>query len=240
MTLNIAQMYPDFLNLYGDSGNITSLTKRCKWRDIDVVVKKYSLDEDVDFENIDIIYLGGGTDKSRAIVNEHLKKFSSSIKEYVEKNGVVLAVCSGFEMLGNYFMYADEKVEALKIIDMYTDYSADRFIGDVVIQTSLFDKPVVGFENHNGRVFIDNNIALGTVIYGNGNNGTDKNEGIIYKNVIGTYIHGPLLPKNPQLSDEIIKRALIRKYGSAELTPLDDTVEIAANNYICKRFCTND
>jgi len=240
MKLNIAHLYPDFLNLYGDTGNITSLKKRCLWRNVEVNVKEYALDDEIDFENTDIIYIGGGTDKSQKIVNERLMKMSNDIKEHAENNGVILGVCSGFEILGNYFMIGDEKIPALNIIDFHTEYSQKRIIGDIVIKCNFLDKPVVGFENHNGRVCLGANAPLGTVIYGNGNNNSDKNEGVIYKNVFGTYIHGPLLPKNPHLCDEIIKRALTRKYDLTELMPLDDAVEFEANDYIYNRFCKDN
>ncbi len=236
MKIKIAHIYPELLNLYGDNGNIASLTKRCEWRNIDVEVQKYSLNDDIDFDNIDILFIGGGSDKEQKIVCESLRKYSERIREYVENNGVLIAFCGGFEILGNYYKIKDETVQALGLIDMFTEYSDVRLIDDVIIQTDILDRPIVGFENHGGRVYINNNTPFGKVIYGNGNNGTDGFEGVIYKNVIGTYLHGPLLPKNPHLCDYIIKKALQNKYGDVELQELDDRIEFAANDYVVNRF----
>lgn len=236
MKIKIAHIYPELLNLYGDNGNIASLTKRCEWRNIDVEVQKYSLNDDIDFDNIDILFIGGGSDKEQKIVCESLRKYSERIREYVENNGVLIAFCGGFEILGNYYKIKDETVQALGLIDMFTEYSDVRLIDDVIIQTGILDRPIVGFENHGGRVYINNNTPFGKVVYGNGNNGTDGFEGVIYKNVIGTYLHGPLLPKNPHLCDYIIKKALQNKYGDVELQELDDRIEFAANDYVVNRF----
>ena len=236
MKIKIAHIYPELLNLYGDNGNIASLTKRCEWRNIDVEVQKYSLNDDIDFDNIDILFIGGGSDKEQKIVCESLRKYCERIREYVENNGVLIAFCGGFEILGNYYKIKDETVQALGLIDMFTEYSDVRLIDDVIIQTDISDRPIVGFENHGGRVYINNNTPFGKVIYGNGNNGTDGFEGVIYKNVIGTYLHGPLLPKNPHLCDYIIKKALQNKYGDVELQDLDDRIEFAANDYVVNRF----
>lgn len=236
MKIKIAHIYPELLNLYGDNGNIASLTKRCEWRNIDVEVQKYSLNDDIDFDNIDILFIGGGSDKEQKIVCESLRKYCERIREYVENNGVLIAFCGGFEILGNYYKIKDETVQALGLIDMFTEYSDVRLIDDIIIQTDILDRPIVGFENHGGRVYINNNTPFGKVVYGNGNNGTDGFEGVIYKNVIGTYLHGPLLPKNPHLCDYIIKKALQNKYGDVELQDLDDRIEFAANDYVVNRF----
>jgi hypothetical protein len=120
---------------------------------------------------------------------------------------------------------------------MYTEQEEGRLISNIVLQSDLFDMPVVGFENHGGRTCIKDNKPLGKVLYGSGNDGRSGYEGVVYKNVIGTYLHGPLLPKNPQLADELILRALRKKYGEEiTLPPLDDSEEREANEYVCKRF----
>ena len=139
--------------------------------------------------------------------------------------------------MGEYYVINGEKISALNILDMHTEYKNDRLIDDVIIKTNFLERPVVGFENHGGRTYIKNNKPLGTVIYGNGNNGEDSTEGVVYKNFFGSYMHGPLLPKNPHLADYIIKKALQNKYGDIELQELDDSIEFAANNYIVNRFC---
>ena len=124
-------------------------------------------------------------------------------------------------------------------MDLYTKQGSPRLISNIVIENEHFPYPIVGFENHGGRTYINENRPLGKVIFGFGNNGEDQQEGVLYRNVIGTYLHGPLLPKNPHLCDYLLKNALERKYGSQELTPLDDTQEKEANDYIVKRFVKN-
>ncbi len=237
MKINIAHFYPELLNLYGDKGNIISLVKRCQWRGIEAEVRNYSLEDDIDFSNIDIVFIGGGSDREQLIVCKKLVNIKDDIKEYVESNGVLLGICGGYQLLGKYYQLHEDKIDGLELLDIYTIQKPGRLIGNVVIETE-FGK-VVGFENHGGRTYIeDKDIKpFGKVIYGHGNNGEDKFEGVIYKNVIGTYLHGPLLPKNPKLTDEIIKRALEKKYNEKiELSPLDDTEEIRAHQFIVNKY----
>ena len=229
MNLKIAHLYPELLNLYGDRGNIISLKKRAEWRGIDVEVKEYKLADEIDFENIDILFIGGGSDREQLLVCQRLKEIKKDFKNYVENNGVVTAICGGYQLLGKYYKMKEETVEGLDILDIYTESGEGRLIGNVVIETEFLDRPIVGFENHGGRTYIKNHNPLGKVVYGNGNNDNDKAEGVLYKNVIGTYLHGPLFPKNPHLCDYIIKKALQNKYGEVELEELDDSVEFAAN-----------
>lgn len=236
MNLKIAHLYPELLNLYGDRGNIISLKKRAEWRGIDVEVKEYKLADEIDFENIDILFIGGGSDREQLLVCQRLKEIKNDFKNYVENNGVVTAICGGYQLLGKYYKMKDETVEGLGILDIYTESGEGRLIGNVVIETEFLDRPIVGFENHGGRTCIENHNPLGKVVYGNGNNDNDKAEGVLYKNVIGTYLHGPLFPKNPHLCDYIIKKALQNKYGEVELEELDDSVEFAANDYVVNRF----
>lgn len=236
MNLKIAHLYPELLNLYGDRGNIISLKKRAEWRGIDVEVKEYKLADEIDFENIDILFIGGGSDREQLLVCQRLKEIKKDFKNYVENNGVVTAICGGYQLLGKYYKMKEETVEGLDILDIYTESGEGRLIGNVVIETEFLDRPIVGFENHGGRTYIKNHNPLGNVVYGNGNNDNDKAEGVLYKNVIGTYLHGPLFPKNPHLCDYIIKKALQNKYGEVELGELDDSVEFAANDYIVNRF----
>ena len=236
MKLNIAHLFPDLLNLYGDKGNITALKKRLEWRNIEAEVKEYKIGDEMNFENTDIILLGGGSDREQLSVLACLSDHKDKLVEYIEADGVLLAICGGFEMLGKYSYFNNEKADCLGILDICTENSKTRFTENVILETSFLEKPVVGFENHSGRININNLMSLGTVVCGNGNNGSDKTEGVMYKNVIGTNLHGPLLPKNPHLCDYIIKKALQNKYGEVELKDLDDSIEIAANDYIVNRF----
>lgn len=237
MKLTIGHLYPDLLNLYGDRGNIQCLMKRCLWREIEAETIAFELDDNIDFSNLDIVLLGGGSDREQMLVCEKLKEIQKDFKEYVEQGGVVIAICGGYQLLGNYYKTDMGTIEGLSLVDMYTEQGEDRLIDNIVLQSELFDMPIVGFENHGGRTFIGENKPLGKVLYGSGNDGKSGYEGVVYKNVIGTYLHGPLLPKNPQLADELILRALKKKYGEdVTLSPLDDSQEKAANDYIYNRF----
>ena len=237
MKLTIGHLYPDLLNLYGDRGNIQCLMKRCLWRGIEAETIAFELDDKIDFSNLDIVLLGGGSDREQMLVCEKLKEIQKDFKEYVEQGGVVIAICGGYQLLGNYYKTDMGTIEGLSLVDMYTEQGEDRLIDNIVLQSELFDMPIVGFENHGGRTFIGKNKPLGKVLYGSGNDGKSGYEGVVYKNVIGTYLHGPLLPKNPQLADELILRALKKKYGEdVTLSPLDDSQERAANDYIYNRF----
>lgn len=237
MKLTIGHLYPDLLNLYGDRGNIQCLMKRCLWRGIEAETIAFELDDNIDFSNLDIVLLGGGSDREQMLVCEKLKEIQKDFKDYVEQDGVVIAICGGYQLLGNYYRTDMGTIEGLSLVDMYTEQGEDRLIDNIVLQSELFDMPIVGFENHGGRTFIGENKPLGKVLCGSGNDGKSGYEGVVYKNVIGTYLHGPLLPKNPQLADELILRALKKKYGEdVTLSPLDDSQEKAANNYIYNRF----
>lgn len=237
MTLNIAHLYPDLLNLYGDRGNIAALSLRAQWRGIEANVTEYTLESEIDFGNTDIIFVGGGSDREQKLVCSRLLEMKDKIIDFAENGGCIVAVCGGYQLLGKYYKLGDETIEGLGLLDIVTERGEGRLIGNVVIKTDFLERPVVGFENHGGRTEINGCTPLGKVMYGKGNNGTDKTEGVIYKNVIATYLHGPLLPKNPHLCDYIIKKSLYNKYGDIELEKLDDTAEIAANDYIVNRFC---
>lgn len=237
MKLTIGHLYPDLLNLYGDRGNIQCLVKRCQWRGIEAEVKTFELDDEVSFDGLDIVLLGGGSDREQMLVCEKLREIREDFKAYVEDNGVVIAICGGYQLLGEYYKTEKGTIPGLELVDMCTEQGDGRLISNIVLKSELFDMPVVGFENHGGRTDIRGNKPLGKVLYGEGNDGVSKEEGIVYKNVIGTYLHGPLLPKNPQLADWLIVRGLERKYGEkVEITPLDDSQEQEANAYIYNRF----
>lgn len=236
MMVKIGHLYPDLLNLYGDRGNIQCMKKRCEWRGIEAEVQEFQITDQVDFCDLDIVLLGGGSDREQMLVCEKLKTIQTDFKNYVEDNGVVIAVCGGYQLLGHYYDTDDGRIEGLSLVDLYTEQGSPRLISNIVIQNDLFSMPIVGFENHGGRTFIGDNRPLGKVLFGYGNNGKDGAEGVLYKNVVGTYLHGPLLPKNPRICDYLIKNALERKYGKAELPPLDDAQELEANQYIVNRF----
>ncbi len=237
MKITIAHLYPELLNLYGDGGNILTLQKRMEKRNIEVSVVKYGLSDEVDFNSTDIIYIGGGSQKDVKLVCEALRQKKDELKDFADRGGCILSVASSFEILGSYYQTEDETIPGLELVDMKSEYSKNRSAGDVIIQSDLISSTIVGFENHFGKTVTGDAVPLGTVIHGSGNNGNDKKEGIIYKNVIGTYLHGPLLPKNPLLADYIIKQAIEYRYGEKrELSPLDDSLENIAHDYIVQRF----
>lgn len=233
----VGHLYPDLLNLYGDRGNIQCIMKRCEWRGIDAETIEYGLEDKVNFSKLDIVLLGGGSDREQMIVCQRLQEIREDFEAYVESDGVVIAVCGGYQLLGHYYQTDQGKMEGLHLVDIYTEQKPGRLIDNIVLKSELFDMPVVGFENHGGRTKIGNNKTFGKVLYGSGNDGESGYEGVIYKNVIGTYLHGPLLPKNPQVCDYLIERALERKYKEKIiLAPLEDKEEMEANSYIVKRF----
>lgn len=235
--ITIGHLYPDLLNLYGDRGNIQCMMKRCQWRGIGSETIEFKLEDEIDFSQLDIVLLGGGSDREQMLVCNRLQEIQPQFKEYVEDWGVVLAVCGGYQLLGSYYQTDQGKIHGLDLVDLYTEQKTGRLIDNIVLQSELFEMPVVGFENHGGRTYIGDNKPFGRVLYGSGNDGESGYEGVVYKNVLGTYLHGPLLPKNPQVCDYLIKKALERRYGeTVTLEPLDDREEREANAYIVNRF----
>lgn len=238
MELNICHLYPDLLNVYGDMGNVLILKYRCEKRDIHVNIINLSLNEDFKGENYDIVFFGGGQDYEQSIVsNDLIGNKKEAIKEYIEDGKVFLAICGGYQLLGKYYTTPEgEKLEGLGILDLYTEAGNTRFIGNTVIKNEEFDETYVGFENHSGRTYIGNLKPLGKIIQGYGNNGEDGYEGCVYKNTYGTYFHGSLLSKNPELADRLIETALEKKYGKGIiLAPLDDSLELKAKKFIMNR-----
>lgn len=236
MKLTIGHLYPDLLNLYGDRGNIQCMKKRLEWRGIEAEVREYQMDDSIDFSDLDIVLLGGGSDREQMLVCRKLQEIQKDFKAYVEDYGCVIAVCGGYQLLGHYYDTDEGRIEGLSLVDLYTEQGSPRLISNIVIQNEMFEYPIVGFENHGGRTYIGENQPLGRVLFGYGNNEKDGAEGVLYKHVVGTYLHGPLLPKNPHICDYLLGNALKRKYGVTELAPLDDHAEREANRYIVDRF----
>ena len=230
MKLKIAHLYPDLLNLYGDCGNVLCLEKRMKWRGIDCNI--YSLDSAKKL--CDIVFIGGGQDFEQSLILKDLAQGADTVlKNEIEKGTVVLAICGGFQLLGNYYeTAAGNRMDFTGILDFYTVGGNKRLIGNYAFKTAD-KKKIIGFENHSGRTYLCNGLKpLGKIIKGFGNNGQDKTEGVQYKNTFGTYCHGPMLPKNPDFADLLIKKALVNKYGQSELSPLDNSIEILAREQV--------
>lgn len=236
MKLVIGHLYPDLLNLYGDRGNIQCMQQRLKWRGIDSEVIRYEAGMKIDFDRLDIILLGGGSDREQRMVCEYLREIKDDFKAYVEQGKVVLAVCGGYQLLGHHYETKHVLIEGLSILDIETRQGDDRLIDNVILDSPLATLPVVGFENHGGRTDIGNHTPFGKVRFGHGNNGVSGYEGVIYKHVIGTYIHGPLLPKNPEICDWLLEKALQQKYGDVKLTVLPDEEEKRANQRLVQRL----
>ena len=234
--MNIVHLYPDLLNLYGDRGNIQCLRMRCKWRGIDARVTECNLDDHLSLASADIVLLGGGSDREQQIVCTRLQRIRGDLRDYVEDGGTLLAICGGYQLLGHYYDTSDGRMEGLSLVDLYTEQGSPRLISNIVLRNEALPYEIVGFENHGGRTYIGGNKPFGKVLHGHGNNGKDASEGVLYRNVIGTYLHGPLLPKNPHVCDLLLQRALGRKYGVSALEPLDDRLERAANEAIFRRF----
>jgi CobQ-like glutamine amidotransferase family enzyme len=241
--INICHLYPDLLNLYGDRGNILSLKKRCEWRGINVNIHNISINDFFIPELYDIIFLGGGQDYEQEIIQEDfLVQKGKEIKNAVDNNKIFLCICGGYQLMGNYYKTWDGKeIKFLGALDLYTEGSKKRIIGNFVFECDLlkndtFDGKVVGFENHSGRTYIGPSVKpLGNIILGGGNNGQDKTEGAIYNNVYCSYSHGSLLPKNPALADFLLTNALKQKYKDfVSLQKLENDIEENARSGMLK------
>lgn len=249
MKLTIGWLYPELMSTYGDRGNIIALTYRAQKRKIDVNIKKISInDAAIDIEKVDFLFMGGAQDKQQEIVNADLQKNKGKIlSRMIEKGIPSLFICGAYQFLGHYYRAADgTKIPGLGIFNLYTinpGLEKKRLIGDIIIKprVSLLERDfLIGFENHGGRTYLnDKKMAFAKVIKGYGNNGEDSTEGIFYKNAIGTYLHGPILPKNPQLTDFLLQKALERKYQKKiRLEKLDDTVEKKAREQALRKLIT--
>lgn len=228
ISLNLAWLYPKEMNLYGDRGNIIALSYRCAKRDIKLTIKKIGIADKMDLGQIDLIFFGGGQDKQQMAVALDLQTKKKAMVDFYNANKPLLAICGGYQLLGEYFMTNDKKkIPGLGILKLITIGSNKRMIGNVTIQSEKLKTKIIGFENHSGKTCLeDEGQSLGNVLRGYGNNGDDQTEGIISNNFIGTYLHGPLLPRNPKMADWLIQKALEVKYGKTiMLEKINDDLE---------------
>lgn len=238
MELNICHLYPDILNLYGDRGNIITMKRRLEDRGIKVNIDECSIGQPLNADKYDIFFIGGGQDFEQEVLLRDLSSGKAQdIRTAVEEEKTFLAICGGYQMLGEYYKTWDGvQLDFIGAIGVHTIGAKERMIGNYMFRTTpeSGDTVVVGFENHSGKTYLSEQVApLGMMLSGNGNNGEDKTEGARYKNVFGTYSHGSLLPKNPVLCDFILQTALNHRYDGAEpLAPLDDTLELNAHRYM--------
>lgn len=249
--LILGWLYPELMSTYGDRGNIIVLQKRCEWRGIAVEVKRLDLGFKIaELKTCDLLFMGGAQDKQQQIVSIDLEKKANALKEMIENGIPGLYICGAYQFLGKYYKEADGTIiKGLGIFDLYTENpgeNAKRLIGNIIIDLvgrthgtyEVSAQKLVGFENHGGRTYLGKGIEpLGKVFVGFGNNGEDKTEGAVYKNSFGSYLHGPILPKNPHFADYLIKLALERKYKrQIELKPLNDTLEYQAHEAVLRKL----
>ena len=241
MELKICHMYPDVLNLYGDGGNIRCMTQRLAWRGIGSAVTRLPIGETARLSDYDLVFIGGGQDFEQQVLLEDLHRGKDrEIRAAIADGLPFLTICGGYQMLGHYYeTYDGKRCDFIGALDLYTKGSQRRMIGNYAFRCGeeAGGSVVVGFENHSGKTWLGRGVQpLGRVLAGFGNNGEDGTEGVHYKNVFGSYSHGPMLPKNPAFCDRLLSVALERKYGRCELEPLDDAAEIAAHDEMCARL----
>jgi CobQ-like glutamine amidotransferase family enzyme len=235
MELRVLALYPEQMNIYADRGNIIFLRQRCEWRGIGFSYAAAGPGESFDPGGHDLVYIGGGQDRDQRLVAEDMVRTKrEALASAVDEGAVGLAVCGGYQLLGHSYQLGDERIPGLGLADLETVREpGERLIGNVAIAIELEGEPVTlaGFENHGGRTYLGTDAQpLGRVLRGFGNNGKDGFEGVRRNNLFGTYLHGPLLPKNAPFADHLIALALARREGSQpELAPLDDTLEGAAH-----------
>lgn len=233
--LTIVHLYPKEMNIYGDGGNVLALAKRLEWRGIEHQVVEFGVGDEYDFTKADIIFAGGGQDKGQTVVAEDLASKADSLREAASAGVVMLTICGMYQLFGHGFTPAEgERIGGIGIFDAETVAGKERMIGNVVVDTAWGQ--LVGFENHSGATTLGlNQPALGDVRMGNGNNGQTGDEGAITQNVYGTYLHGSLLPKNPEFADHLLLTAAQRKFGADYvLPPLDDHLEQLAHTAATK------
>lgn len=231
MAVKILHLYPKELNLYGDSGNVLCLNYRLKKRGIKTEILEAGIGDKI--PDFDIMFIGGGQDREIEIIENDIKRKSTALSYYIENGKAVLAICGGFQLLGEYFKTNDnKKITLSNALPFYTVGSKTRMIGNIVTDTPM--GKLVGFENHSGKTYLSKELKpLGEVILGYGNNGADGLEGLHYKNTVATYMHGPVLPKNPSLADSLLKCAV----PELEQFELDDEIEKLCHNQLITRFC---
>jgi CobQ-like glutamine amidotransferase family enzyme len=234
-TLRVCALYPDLMNIYADRGNMLMLERRCEWRGLDFELTAAGLGDEVDPDAHDLFYLGGGQDRDQRLVARDLVDTKrDALHAAAARGAVVLGICGGIQLLGDHYELGDERVPGVGLVDLRTVRSTDgsRLIGNVAIEVELagLDGPRVlaGFENHGGRTSLGSGAApLGRVLKGHGNDGASGHEGVRQGTVMGTYLHGPLLPKNAWFADWLLATAL--RIDPSSLRPLDDRLEDAAH-----------
>jgi CobQ-like glutamine amidotransferase family enzyme len=227
----VCALYPDLMNIYADRGNLLLLERRCAWRGLGFELSASGLGQELDPDSADLFYIGGGQDRDQSLCARDLASVKrDALHAAASRGAVILAVCGGYQLLGHSYQLQHETLPGVGLVDLETVRSdGPRLIGNVAIEVELAPgerRVLAGFENHAGRTVLARGTApLGRVLRGHGNNGSDGHEGVRAGSVIGTYLHGPLLPKNAWFGDWLIRTAL----GLSELAPLEDRLEDAAH-----------
>jgi hypothetical protein len=236
--IRICHLYPRLLSVAGDRGNLMAVAKRCDWRGIRYSVAEADAGITPDFSTFDLILLQGGQDCEMQLAARDLARKAGSLREAIEAGAVVFAVCAGYQLLARHYAPADgPPINGIEVLDAVTEGGSTRFMSHIAVACDMGQggqHTLVGFENHSGRTYLGPDAApLGRVIAGSGNNGQDGTEGARYRQVYATYLHGPVLPKNPWLTDHLISAALAHRYGDTRrpgsLTPLEDHAEAEAH-----------
>ncbi len=234
--LRIAHLYPEEMNIYGDTGNVIALSRRIRWRDWESIIDRVSVGDPYDFTLADLVVAGGGEDLSQLQVAEDLQNRAGAIHDAVADGTVFLTICGTYQLFGHRFVtHTGDEIPGIGVFDLETLGGSKRMIGNIALDTPW--GRLVGFENHSGRTFLaEGQQPLGRVHKGHGNNERTFDEGAVTGNAFGSYLHGSLLPKNPRLADELILRAVRRRYGpDVELEPLDDALEMRAAREAARR-----
>ncbi len=235
MKLHVVHIYPNEMNTYGDRGNLLVLEKRAQWHGLEPVIHYYSAG-DLFPKEVDIVLGGGGQDSAQSDIQKDILRIGNKLHTLVDAGVPMLMVCGTYQLFGNRFLTVDGKeIKGIGVFDVETIGGAKRLIGNIAVETEEFGT-LYGFENHSGQTRLgQDQPELGKVARGNGNNGEDKTEGARTRNAIGTYMHGPLLPNNPQLADGLIRLALQRKGATVQLKSIDDELAVRSRQNAAKR-----
>lgn len=221
-TIIILHLYPKEMNLYGDWGNVLTIKRRLEWHGYNPRVIDHHPDTTFP-KNADIIIGGGGQDSGQTYIQNDLLGISDNLHKLADEGVPMLVICGLYQLFGRFFKTNNSTIHGIGIFKAETHYSVKRLTGNTIVETRKFNR-LIGYENHSGLTILDNNQpALGRVIKGKGNNGRDTTEGAIHENVYGSYLHGPLLPNNPALAEELIRIAVTKRYGSFVPKEIDDT-----------------
>jgi CobQ-like glutamine amidotransferase family enzyme len=237
MRIRVGHLYPDYLNISADRGNIAVLAQRAAARGHELDVQAIGLADAIPAGAIDLFYVGGGQDREQALVARDLEKKADALREAVEADAAFLAVCGGYQLLGRFYRdAAGTELPGIGLLPLHTIAGDRRMIGDVLLDCAWAGETIAGFENHAGRTILDDGAEpLGRVLSGFGNDGESGHEGCRYRKVYGTYLHGPLLPRNPWFADRVLGDALSHAGGEPELAPLADELERAAHGVSAER-----